>query len=201
MGQWRPTTSRPADLSEGHPSWLTTSTGRPCQVLTPGLIHHLSDTSLTGLSPPPLATDHWPVWFVCDSCLHPIRSVRWYDFGPLRVVSGGLFVGPFFLCDLTSVVLINVKSSVTCTSLIYILWHVANLLLSFYLRLSLPIGINFSMWDFFFTWDCKFLSFYLDLSIIINYYTFLVITVYIFFSTLYIKWIGWNLFLIKVQFY
>lgn len=181
MWQWRPTTSRPADLSEGRPSWLTTSTGRPCQVLTPGLIHHLSDISLTGLSPPPLATDHWPVWFVCDSCLHPISSVRWYDFGPLRVVSGGLFVGPFFLCDLTSMVLINVRSSVTCTSLIYILWHVANLLLSFYLRLTLPIGINFSMWDFFFTWDCKFLSFYLDLSIIINYYTFLVITVYIFF--------------------
>lgn len=57
----------------------------------------------------------------------------------------------------------------------------ANLLLSFYLRLSLPIGINFSMWDFFFTWDRKFLTFYLNLSIFINYYTFLVITVYIFF--------------------
>lgn len=123
---------------EGRPSWLTTSTGRPCQVLTPGLIHHLSDISLTGLSPPPPVTDHWPVWFVCDSCLHPISSVRWYDFGPLRVVSGGLFVGPFFLCDLTPVVLINVRSSVTCTSLIYILWHVANLLLSFYLRINLP---------------------------------------------------------------
>lgn len=183
MWQWRPTTPDQQTSQEGHPSWLTTSTGRPCQFLTPGLIHHLSDISLTGLPPPPPppVTDHWPVWFVCDSCLHPISSVHSFDFGPLRVVSGGLFVGPFFLCDLTSVVLINVRNSVTCTSLIYILWHVANLLLSFYLRLSLPIGINFSMWDFFFTWDCKFLSFYLDLSIIINYYTFLVITVYIFF--------------------
>lgn len=173
MWQWRLTNSRPADLSGRPYLWLTTSTGRPCQVLTPGLIHHLSDISLTGLSPPPLATDHWPVWFVCDSCLHPISSVHSFDFGPLRVVSGGLFVGPFFLCDLTPVVLINVRRSVTCTSLIYILWHVANLLLSFYLRLSLPsIGIKFSMWDFFFTWDRKFLTSYLILSIIINYYTF-----------------------------
>lgn len=125
----------------------------------------------------------------------------------LGLCLGDCLWGRFFLCDLTPVVLINVRNSVTCTSVIYILWHVANLLLSFYLRLTLPIGINFSMWDFFFTWDRKFLTFYLNLSIIISYYTFfLVITVYIFFSTLYIKWIGWNLFwlstvLLKLEIY
>lgn len=161
-------TSRPL----GRPSLVAdhlyrSSLSSPDPRTNPSPVRHISDWT----HPPP-SSRHWPVWFVCDSYLHPISSVPSFDFGPLRVVSGGLFVVPFFLCDLTPVVLINVRSSVTCTSLIYILWHVANLLLSFYLRLSLPIGIDFSMWDFFFTWDRKFLTFYLNLSIIINYYTF-----------------------------
>lgn len=151
--------TRPADLSEGHPSWLTTSTGRPCQVLTPGLIHHLSDTSLTGLPPPllsPLTTDLCGL-FMTVVYIQSALFVR-MTLVHLGLCLGDCLWGRFFLCDLTPVVLINVRNSVTCTSLIYILWHVANLLLSFYLRLSLPIGINFSMWDFFFTWDRKFLT-------------------------------------------
>lgn len=37
------------------------------------------------------------------------------------------------------------------------------------------------MWDFSFFWDCKFLTFYLNLSVInYHYYPLLVITVYIF---------------------
>lgn len=121
----------------------------------------------------------------------------------LRLFLGNCLWGRFyfwFLSDFTFVVLINMRNSSTCTSLICILWLVANLLLSFYLRLSLPIGINFNMWDFSFFWDCKFLTFYLNLSVI-NYYPFLVITVYIF--SLRSKSSGYWIesFLIKVQFY
>lgn len=145
----------------------------------PSPVRHISDWT----PPPPLLPS-----LTTDLCglFVTVVYIQSALFVGMTLVHVGLCLGDclwgrFFLCDLTPMVLINVRSSVTCTSLIYILWHVANLLLSFYLRLSLPVGINFSMWDFFFTWDCKFLSFYLDLSIIINYYTFLVITVNIFF--------------------
>lgn len=108
---------------EGHPSWLTTSTGRPCQVLTPGLIHHLSDTSLTGLPPPPLLSP-----LTTDLCglFVTVVYIQSALFVRLTLVHLGLCLGDclwghFFLCDLTPVVLINVRNSVTCTSLIYIL--------------------------------------------------------------------------------
>lgn len=83
-------TSRPL----GRPSLVAdhlyrSSLSSPDPRTNPSPVRHISDWT-----PPPL---HWPLWFVYDSCLHPISLVRSYDFGPLRVVSGGLFVGPFFL--------------------------------------------------------------------------------------------------------
>lgn len=83
----------------------------------PSPVPHNSDRTL----PQP---DQFNVWFVCDSCLHPISSVHSCDFGPLKVVLGELFMGSFFfwfLSDFTFVVLINMRNSSTCTSLICIL--------------------------------------------------------------------------------